>query len=925
MAIRGITIHEILNQLGCRTPHSASGVYKCHCPVHDDKKASLTVSEGDKGILIRCLSGKCTLEQICARLGMEVKDLFFETPEAKTAKPGQAVTARKPPKEYSSVTDAFGHLGKVVREYPYTTEDGRLVFTVARIRTPDGDKTFRQFRPAHPEKGPIPFICSVPAEISAGLIYHLPRVRTAIQEGRTVYVVEGEKDVETLEGMGYCATTCAGGAKNWRAAHSEHLKGADVVVVPDNDESGEGHEQLVVDNTRPVAKSVRVVHLKDGYPEMPTKGDISDLAELVGADKAKAVLDQLAKAAELMLPDLYSLAQLAYNRLPGYCVKDGCTCQQQEDATKTLCTFVALPIREINRDDGITQTKQLEIAGWSAAGHRLPTICLDITKLRGMDWPMDHWGLTANIMPGTTVRDKLRCAITSAGAQVAERRTIYQHMGWRYIAGKWRYLYQGGCIGGSGINVDMGPGLEAYTLDAPADVSPKDAALTSLSTSVIMDPRVSVPMLGITYLAPLREFLMQAGNPPSFAVVLKGGTGTRKSTAAALFLSHFGMFSNTSLPASFSDTVNYVRSKAFYVKDAPLVVDDYYPATSRDEKRQMQRIAQLLSRAFGDNRERGRLGADLSIQRSQPPRALGIITGELVPDIGESGVGRFYVIEVSETYVPAEDALTDLQIRARDGELRAAMRSYIEWLQPQADTLPKVLGDMFYEYRKKAEKLVKGSGAHSRTPEQIAHIMIGLTMMERWAAELFKDSQSETIDVRIAEYWRLVTGNSLAQTEASRDDTPVNMFMQAVTELIASKAVQVMDITMPDGKSVVPKDMCGYVDGMNYYLMPDTIYGMVVKFYSNQERVLPGNKAELYRALRTAGIIQQTGSDGKTTRQKRTPDGKNQRLLWIPRWRLDGTKEPPPSGLQVPMDLEPVDDPDLPDGWKEEKDEDEST
>lgn len=912
MAKRGLTIHDILNALGCRSRPDGDGNYKCRCPAHDDKQESLSVREGDKGIVIKCFAG-CSIDAICGRLGMKPAELFFEGEGG--AMPSKAASRQKAAKLFSSYEEAYGFLGELVCVYPYTTATGRLVFEVARIRKTDGSKTFRQHRPADPDKGKFPIVCSVPAELSGGLVYRLPDVLSAIQAGKPVYVVEGEKDVETLYKLGLAATTCPGGAKNWRKAHSMNLKGADVIVVPDNDPSGAEHEKLVVGHSQGIAKSVRVVHLVDGYPELPIKGDITDLVELVGADRALEILRDLQEKAGT---DPYQVAVQAFNSLPGYCVANGCICQRVEDTTKVLATFVALPVKEITRDDGVTEEKQLEIMGWAPSGAPLRTIHVDVAKYKGVDWAMENWGLVANIMPGSTVRDKLRSAIASAGVKVAKNEVIYQHTGWRKIRGKWCYLYQGGCIGADAVSVDMGPGLESYTLDVvPEGLSAADAALTSMSMSIVMHPKLSVPMLGVTYLAPLREFLVQAGAPPSFATVLKGTTGTRKSTAAALFLSHYGQFTSTNLPASFSDTANYVRSKAFYLKDTPIVVDDYYPATSRDEKRQMQRIAQLLSRAFGDNRERGRLSADLSIQRSQPPRSLGIITGELVPDIGESGVGRFYMIEIEKDFVPATQELTDLQVRARDGELRAAMRGYIEWLAPQAETLGRRLSDMFYRYRARADQLLNGSGAHSRTPEQVTHIMIGLTMMlEYWESLGLHSAESKASTLE--EYWQVVAGNSLAQAESSREDAPAQLFLGAVTEMLASGAVAVMDIT-PESKHGAPKNMVGYADSRNYYFMGDTIYGAVVKFYADQERLLPGNRAEMFRQLRAANIVQQIGSDGKTTRAKRTPDGKNQRLLWIPRWIIDGTRPPEPEARQVRMeDFKEVSNDEVPEAFKEE-------
>ena len=69
-------------------------------------------------------------------------------------------------------------------------------------------------------------------------LYNLPEIREAAAQKRTIYYVEGEKDVETLRGFGLIATT-AGSSGDWRRFFSKYFSGADVVLLPDNDEAGE--------------------------------------------------------------------------------------------------------------------------------------------------------------------------------------------------------------------------------------------------------------------------------------------------------------------------------------------------------------------------------------------------------------------------------------------------------------------------------------------------------------------------------------------------------------------------------------------------------------------------------------------------------------------------------------------------------------
>lgn len=50
--------------------------WKCKCPVHDDRKPSLSISEGDKGIVMICRAG-CRTEDVVNAIGMKMSDLFY--------------------------------------------------------------------------------------------------------------------------------------------------------------------------------------------------------------------------------------------------------------------------------------------------------------------------------------------------------------------------------------------------------------------------------------------------------------------------------------------------------------------------------------------------------------------------------------------------------------------------------------------------------------------------------------------------------------------------------------------------------------------------------------------------------------------------------------------------------------------------------
>ena len=911
-----ITLQGILQLLRVVKGPSGSGEYLAKCPAHDDRQASLCVKEGDKGILLKCQAG-CSADAICSRLGVEMKDLFKESGRPTTRKPAPAKPQEKKEpykitdvKTYKSFQEAFGYLGKIEATYNYTDDKGKLRFTAVRIMPPDGKKTFRLCRPADMSVNGWPIVMGVPEVQRIGILYRLPAVKRAIEGEKTVFVVEGEKDVHTMEALGYTATTCPMGADHWYEHHGQQLKYADVVIIPDNDAPGEKYAQTVVDSILGLARRVRVIHLKDVAPELPEKGDVTDLANMVGMVKTKEIIEMLVRNAEVLREDPYQEACRVFKSIIGYEVEDGCIRKIGEKGIRTLSTFTALPVYEVTKDDGVTSSKLLEIDGWTVGGKPLPRISVPIKAFQAMGWPMENWGLAANIMPGNAVRDQLRSVIAEAGAKVAKRRTIYTHTGWREVNGKWAYLYQGGCIGAKDVSVDMGTGLEHYTLDTGCEMKLADAIDIVNRISSVIRPGVAVPLLGVVFLAPLREFLLRAKCPPAFITFIKGASSTQKSTAASLFLSFFGDFHNKSMPANFGDTSNYIRTKAFLLKDTLLVIDDYHPQTSIQERRKMEATAQSLSRAFGDLAERGRMSADLSLQASKPPRCIALMTGEQLPDIGPSGVNRFYTIDVEQGDIPRGDALTELQQQARDGVFRRVMRKYIEWLLPQADKLPGMLGRGFTEYRSRATRLMAGKGVHGRTVEAIAHIMVGLTFMMYY----FEDAgyvDHDTAQMVIEDYWTIVARNSDDQIEASREDSPTSLFMRAISEMLTSKVLRVVGLGDGLETKVPEKGMAGYADGEYYYLMGDTVLGAVVRFYKDQDRVFPLQRAALYKMLREEKIID-VGKDNKPTRVKRLPSGKTERFLWVPRWRLDGGDDPNARTEQEKMDFQDVDESEIP-------------
>ena len=102
--------------------------------------------------------------------------------------------------------------------------------------------------------------------------YQLPDLLKAVAAGRTICIPEGEKKVDLIRGFGFPATCCAGGANKWRPQHEAFLKGADVVLLPDNDPAGREHVEAIAESLASSARRIRILEL----PNLPEKGDVVD-------------------------------------------------------------------------------------------------------------------------------------------------------------------------------------------------------------------------------------------------------------------------------------------------------------------------------------------------------------------------------------------------------------------------------------------------------------------------------------------------------------------------------------------------------------------------------------------------------------------------------------------------------------------------
>lgn len=238
------------------------------CPFHEDNLASFSINLPTGQF--RCHG--CTIVGNAITFARRIGVSAPIVDGASIAHPSHARTTTQPPTSPRGqaalvqvrAADESRPPSNLVATYVYEYEDGAPATRVLRY----DPKSFRQQRWDGKN-----WIWSL--EGARRVPYRLPKILAA--KG-LIYLVEGEKDVETLEKHGLTATTTPMGAKSWATEYASYFRGKFVVALPDNDEPGEAYARTAARDIRDAGGHVKIVRLA----RLPAKGDVSDFLAGIG-------------------------------------------------------------------------------------------------------------------------------------------------------------------------------------------------------------------------------------------------------------------------------------------------------------------------------------------------------------------------------------------------------------------------------------------------------------------------------------------------------------------------------------------------------------------------------------------------------------------------------------------------------------------
>ena len=230
-----------------------------------------------------------------------------------------------------------------------------------------------------------------------------------------------------------------------------------------------------------------------------------------------------------------------------------------------------------------------------------------------------------------------------------------------------------------------------------------------------------------------------------------------------------------------------------------------------------------------------RLDDQCQVRKQHYPRGNVILTGEFFPKVGESGIARFFPLQLERGDVDRM-LLSFYQEKARAGELCRIMMDFTNWLAEEyltgeqaAAAFGRELADRFTCIRDRFTAL--GTSAHGRTIEAVAHQLLGFDMVLRYleARQQLDADQHQQLIQAYEEILQRVTRRLAALVQ---DSDPCRLFLRMLAVLMETGQVTVLPVGDPREPENLPISMWPISEQDKGGMLPEGC---------NPEKTPPGN------------------------------------------------------------------------------------
>ena len=295
-------------------------------------------------------------------------------------------------------------------------------------------------------------------------------------------------------------------------------------------------------------------------------------------------------------------------------------------------------------------------------------------------------------------------------------------------------------------------------------------------------------------------------------------------------------------------------------------VDDLHPSGVYGDS-EMKSTAQNLARFYGDRIGRARLNSKIELQPSRPPTGMCLVTAEYVPEISQSGLARYFIVEMKADDIDLA-LMTEYQQLAADGVLAAIMHNYVDRLREiylcDDEKFAQGLSDTFKKYRTEvmAELSARCENFHTRVPDTLAHLMIGFDFLLAFL------NAKEEIGVQDMENYKssfknIIVTSSVRNNSIVESENYSYQFCDKLKSLLDSGRCSVNVIGSDCDMN--RKGFIGFEDDNYYYLIMNAAFSEVVKLSKEMGESFSIGKNSLIQQLVDDGIMVVKGKRNTTT------------------------------------------------------------
>lgn len=803
------------------------------CPAHDDgRNPSLSVRYDPQAgsLLVHCNGQGCATEDIMAALGLTLADLYdvpkepVERPAPARRRPARKQAGKKKPQRPAAAPAkaASRDRGELAATYVYTSAVGEPVLRVLRYADAEGGKSFSQQRWQNEA-----WTSGAPPA-GRRVLYRLPAVTAAAAAGERVYLVEGEKDADTLIAAGVVATTAPMGAGKWLAHYAGQLAGARVVVVVDRDhlspkrseptwkDAGARHAVTVLDALRGAGVTVEAVveaaegkdaadHLAAGHTvaQLVPVDDDALRGRAAAGDARNSESDGGAGGADHRGADLTRVVEAAAvtalsTGRPEYRRGHDCLVRLRRDAGGE--TSYSLVLEGLAR---IVRQEQAEVDG------DIQTVTLVLAVAADRDSPETEMRVAPDVfqsgawLPNLPFRSWYRSSrsgiaeVIDAVKQTSDYDTARQHrrLGWIETPTGPAYVHAGGLIDATGTvtgYTNLTGALTGHELPEPPTDPGEVRAAAAHSVGLLeqLPTHLAAALAGLAYRAPLGW--------TASTLMLRGNPGNYKTALANVAMHHFRP-SSRHYDATFSltsrgHTANSPGELLYRGKDSLLFADDAAPDHTVREASVL--LTETLRTQF-NRTGKSRLTREGGLKEIHPPAGSLIVASEVGAST-QSGKERAFEVGITAGEVSIETMTRLYEPDARHG--RAALTaSYVRWLAGRLDEAGSRADSLRLQY---AARFREQACLDPRPADAAAELAVGWRLMLDHLLDIGAYTPAEA-DAAWATAWAGLLELGRRQHDADADTGHAERFISLLRSVLRSGSghLTALDGRCPTGEA----------------------------------------------------------------------------------------------------------------------------